>query len=382
MPLYKRGSVWWLDYTDERGRRVRVSTRSRDRNAASMIEADVLRAVEMRRAGVMIADAAAARKPIVEVVEQYVGDLDQRGEHARICRWRLLRAVEDCRWQTAADISPETISLHLDGLRGKGRTRNQVRQVIGAWCAWMMTRRPPLIAANPIDHVARAAESRDPMRWPLGDAEFEALVGHTGKGNWAARRLVYLLAGEAGMRRGEIEHLVAARVRLDGVAPFIELPADTTKARRWQQVLLTPRLAEALRAAVGAVEPLDRVCPRVPMTATLRADLAAAGVDPHNATGMDVDLHSLRHTFVARLVRQGVPLETVRMLARHRDVSTTTRIYGQLGLSDAAAGIATLSGRGGSGGGGGGVTAGVTDGVPNCAVSVPSWQRGRQAGAG
>jgi integrase len=202
----------------------------------------------MRRAGIMVADSAAELRPISQVLEAYVGQLDQRGDHHRIVRWRLGRAVEAAGWAVPRDITPESVNRHLDALRVKPRTRNQVRAAIGSWCDWMMRQRPPLLASNPLLHVATAPETRDPMRWPLGDAEFEALLAAepTKHGDaWRLRRLAYLLAGEAGLRRSDCKHLTAGRVRLAGVSPFVELPSDVNKSRRWQQVPLTPRLAEA-----------------------------------------------------------------------------------------------------------------------------------------
>lgn len=384
MTLYQRKRVWWVDLVDEDGRRIRRSTRCRDKSAARIIEAGMLRGIEMRRAGIMVADSAAELRPIMQVLDAYVGQLDQRGDHHRIVRWRLARAVEAAGWAMPRDITPESVNRHLDALKVKPRTRNQVRAAIGSWCDWMMRQRPPLIAANPLLHVATAPETRDPMRWPLGDAEFEALLAaeptkHVAA--WRLRRLAYLLAGEAGLRRSDCRHLTAGRVRLAGVSPFVELPSDVNKSRRWQQVPLTPRLAEALGARVlgggsggRALEAEERVLPGVPAVAMLRADLRRAGVDPTNPTGLDVDFHSLRHTFVARLARRGVPAQVAQLLARHQDIGTTSRIYGQLGISDAVAGIAAL-------GDSGGVTQGVPHGVPLCAANVPGWQRERVSGA-
>lgn len=153
-----------------------------------------------------------------------------------------------------------------------------------------------------------------------------------------------------------------------------------------QARMAAAELAEALGARVlgggsggKALDAEERVLPGVPAVAMLRADLRRAGVDPINPTGLDVDFHSLRHTFVARLARRGVPAQVAQLLARHQDIGTTSRIYGQLGISDAVSGIAALGDSGG--GASGGVTAGVPNGVPLCAANVPGWQRGRVSGA-
>lgn len=51
--------------------------------------------------------------------------------------------------------------------------------------------------------------------------------------------------------------------------------------------------------------------------------------------------HTCRHTFVSRLVQAGVPLKTVKDLARHQDISTTVR-YSHLAPRDYAAAIDSI----------------------------------------
>lgn len=51
--------------------------------------------------------------------------------------------------------------------------------------------------------------------------------------------------------------------------------------------------------------------------------------------------HTCRHTFVSRLVQKGIPLKTVKDLARHQDIQTTVR-YSHLAPHDYAAAIAAI----------------------------------------
>jgi integrase len=55
----------------------------------------------------------------------------------------------------------------------------------------------------------------------------------------------------------------------------------------------------------------------------------------------DVSLHTLRHTFISRLVQAGRPLPEVAALAGHRDIKMTLR-YAHLAPEHLREGIAAL----------------------------------------
>lgn len=65
----------------------------------------------------------------------------------------------------------------------------------------------------------------------------------------------------------------------------------------------------------------------------------------------DLTMYCLRHTFATDCARAGVPLETVRWLMGHADISTTANIYQHRDDTTLRAGIALLDGTGGKAGG-------------------------------
>lgn len=65
----------------------------------------------------------------------------------------------------------------------------------------------------------------------------------------------------------------------------------------------------------------------------------------------DLTSYCLRHTFATDCARAGVPLETVRWLLGHEDISTTANIYQHRDDTALRAGISLLDGTGGKGGG-------------------------------
>ena len=65
----------------------------------------------------------------------------------------------------------------------------------------------------------------------------------------------------------------------------------------------------------------------------------------------DLTPYCLRHTFATDCARAGVPLETVRWLLGHADISTTANIYQHSDTATLHAGMALLDGTGGKAGG-------------------------------
>ena len=65
----------------------------------------------------------------------------------------------------------------------------------------------------------------------------------------------------------------------------------------------------------------------------------------------DLTPYCLRHTFATDCARAGVPLETVRWLLGHADISTTANIYQHRDSTALKAGMALLDGSGGKDGG-------------------------------
>lgn len=65
----------------------------------------------------------------------------------------------------------------------------------------------------------------------------------------------------------------------------------------------------------------------------------------------DLTMYCLRHTFATDCARSGVPLETVRWLMGHADISTTANIYQHRDDATLRAGMALLDGTGGKAGG-------------------------------
>ena len=66
-----------------------------------------------------------------------------------------------------------------------------------------------------------------------------------------------------------------------------------------------------------------------------------AGI-PYKTSQGYADFHSLRHTYVSRMVNAGIPIKTAQMLARHSDSRLTLAVYSHLELVDQQKAINSL----------------------------------------
>jgi integrase len=161
-----------------------------------------------------------------------------------------------------------------------------------------------------------------------------------------------LLAGDAGLRRGEIIALSHADLDLKPDKPrvivrhhvFIEGNGKETigpvKGGKAKAIPCTPRLADALRAVRHQRGPRvlcpddGKLTPKVLKLWIRRAERAAGLPE----TGR---IHVYRHTFASHLAMAAVPAKTIQELARHSSLMTTAR-YMHLSPSAKDEGIAAL----------------------------------------
>jgi len=97
-------------------------------------------------------------------------------------------------------------------------------------------------------------------------------------------------------------------------------------------IFLTPEGSTWARPTTNPMRIFDRI-------------LKAAGIPRIDERGYKLDIHALRHTFISRLERVGVPLVHVQRLAGHSDPKLTAQVYSRLGTEDLRGAIERLPGR-------------------------------------
>lgn len=329
---------WHVEYTDERGRRVRLSAKTRDKRLAQQLAARLEREAAERRAG-MPAPATSA-EPVDDLIAAYVADLARLGRSEKYLRSQrsvATRVASQCRWRRAADIAPAALTAFLGRLAGvSGRTVNRYRDCAVWFAGWLVkTGRLP---ANPLAAVARSREARVYRRRALTPDELARLVAAGGP----QRGRAYALMAYSGLRRKEA--FLATWADVDRSRPDWRwrLRAEITKSRTDQAVPMLPECQELLERTPEAERRDDRrLIPVTPARRSLKRDLRRAGVALADPAGRKADFHSLRYTFCTRVARV-LPIQVVRVLMRHKDINLTVRVYLDLGLDDIAEGLQKL----------------------------------------
>jgi integrase len=330
--IFKRGETWWMDFTGPNGERVRRAS-STDKGVAQAMLGQALKSVEHVRGGMTHADPGEAKRPIEEHIADYIADLNRSGRDARyvyLVERRLKSAKGFGHWHRLKEVNPRTISAYLGKMKTDNRTPktvNDARSMLYSFFGWCV--RQGRMEQNPAEHVERTEDRREKTRRALSVMECRTLIEKAP----ARRKLIYLTLIYTGLRRSEAKELRWGYLHVDGLNPYVELPATITKSGKAQRVPLMAALADAFRDARGAADDGDKVFRKgMPKMRTFRADLARAGIADEDERGRGVVMHSLRHSLATMLAASGVPMSLAMRIMRHSDVRLTAQTYTDEGL--------------------------------------------------
>lgn len=309
----------------------------------------------------------------LDLLEDYLREKARQGREGRYLTTlrqqvgAFLRRVKSIEDLTAATI-PEVLGQAIDdaeaanrarygkddrrGLRPGPRTTNGYLKSLRSFFGWLVkTERWPTNPAMRVELVDTAGRGRG--RWALTEEHLTALVDSTPL--W--RSVVYLFAGNTGLRRNELRQLREVDVDLDRAT--VRVRARVSKNRREALLPLSPWVVELVRTYLAAVPPDfvphqngkltargERLFVNVPAVETVRRDLERVGINVADADGDLFDFHSLRVSFATILARRGVALQVVSRLMRHSDVRLTMAIYTRLSLADGHEAVAGLGPQG------------------------------------
>jgi len=174
--------------------------------------------------------------------------------------------------------------------------------------------------------------------------------------NLPERVWTYRLAAETGFRASEIASLTPESFDLTADEPTITIQAACSKHRRTDVQVIRREFAELLTPWLKNKPRGAPVCrlPEKKEAAVLRADLRSARaawireavshkerrerrddpsfLRPVDASDKVVDFHSLRVTFISRVIDAGANLKQAMELARHSDPKLTMRTYARVGF--------------------------------------------------
>lgn len=364
--VYKqKGSPYYtIGFSDENGRKVRKSARTKNKAAATMMLADEERAVELRRLSIAAPSPMQSRTPIMDVIKMYIDECIEMGNSPEWIQdkgWRLNKVVAWTGVRTISELDESALRVVFDvHLRDSARsTRNGYLSIIRGLCEWaidhQMIASNPTLGMTPRRRTKRATniDQADKRRclWTheiplLLNARPENPVSQRAWDNH--RRPVYVIAMGTGLRRTTLAKITSGMIKLDVANPHIAIPGELMKSGRQ---LNMPVLDKAVRTSI---EQLLRRCSsrRVKATGnrknwadrpftpvpksdtTFRSDTERAEIPRVDEDGRLVVFHSLRATFATQLALNGAKAIEVKELMDHQKIETTMKYYTMVGVSE------------------------------------------------
>lgn len=317
---YKRGAVWWIDYTDADGRRQRKPTKERTKGGAEKLLAEVVVREERVRLGFEQRDRNPERLTFAEACEWWLEKVSPttKAHEKNVAYVRKLTASPlgplPIERVTTATVSSWLLDLERDGLTVKGTpysalTLNHIRSFVSRIYSALIEH-GKFLGENPALKVKkRAVEVKDPRAIPA--AVIKPLIGAVVE-SW---RPLVAVAAYAGLRRSEIFALRKADVDLD--AGIIRVRAGKTGRER--TVAIHPELRPYLVQALDNDSPLAFPAPGggawsgdSKSSSRVKAALRRLGLE---LEGVDACFHALRHSFVTQLAEGGAPESVARWMA-------------------------------------------------------------------
>lgn len=265
--------------------------------------------------------APSGRRGIISLLNRSAGIL-KRGVDAADYPWELLNYATVAKVRAALlddGYAVSSVNMALSALRGVAQTAFNLNCMDAETLARI---RSVKRVSGDIQRKGRA----------LGRQEIRALIHAAKQHPQPVRRyrdaaIVLTLCG-TGLRAGELVKL-ERRDYDKGI-----LTVRQGKGRKYREIHVADAVDRAIRAwlKVSANEAENALFSRIQRN-------GKAATQPLTTTGLTGILaelqqtagiarftpHDMRRTFITRLLEQGVDINTVRQLAGHRDISTTTR---------------------------------------------------------
>ena len=355
----KRGKRWYFRHIAADGTRPERPGCPDRRATEEMARAAETEAAKIR-AGLIDPKAerlaAAGRLPIGELLEAFIAAMRAKGDdpkHVGSTKRYAMTVLELAAIGHVPELKPSAVMEAIGRLKADGlsaRTLNAYLTAVKSFARWL--HRDGRSADHPLACLSRINEAgeRRLIRRPLTDGELRRLIEATRTAPaWKGmpgpdRAMLYLIGAATGFRHSEMASLRPESFRLASEPPTIVCEAAYTKNGRVAEQPVTPALSAALTPWLATKPGGGLVFDTLPEKTgqMLKADLTRCGIDPVDASGRGVDLHSLRHGYITTLAKAGVPIKTLQTLARHSDPKLTLGVYTHVTIHDTAAALDAL----------------------------------------
>ena len=319
MGLYKRGQVWWMNFS-YKGEQKRFSTEATDKKVAEKIYHKVMTQVAE---GKWFERLPGEEKTFREMMEKYMKEYSERNKslksHIRD------KSVLDHLNQffgdfTLSNITPRLVSEYKTKRREERAAPATVNKelILMGHAFNLAIKEWEWIKENPVSRVSREKVNNQRERW-LTSKEEESLLAVSPV--WLQEIIIFAI--NTGLRQGEILNLAWDRVDL-----FRKTVTILEQKNKGKDTLpLNNKAMDVLKARARVRHIKTNYVfyngngNRIEARNLLRAFYPAIKKGALKA----LRFHDLRHTFATRLVQAGVDLYTVQKLGRWKTTSMINR---------------------------------------------------------
>jgi integrase len=303
---------------------------------------------------------------------------DRTAMHADIVAARVRNVLHGCGFAHYADISASAVLDFLATCRRSGlpehvkrpdgkrsqyvrpmrhQTSNFYLKSFKQFCKWMVADRRA--TESPVQHLEGVNVDLDRRhdRRNLTVDELRQLLNAAASGpkhhgmDGKARALLYRVAMETGLQRGELAKLTSACLNIDSDVPTIRVLPEHTKNREGATQPIRRELTDELQRFILArgLTSDERFWPSMTRETSkmVQRDLKAArsawidqsvGLEREkrersdflvyvDSSGRFADFHALRHSYISLITQGGVHPKLAQRLARHSDINLTMSRY-------------------------------------------------------
>jgi len=330
----KKSAFWYIDYKAVGGIRKRVKA-FKDKTATAQLAAKLEKEAELAESGIVDRFKEHRLKPLSEHLEDFRKSLGDITKHAKQTENSLSRTFKACKFHVWADISASKFLGSLTGMKNSGdlsqRTFNFYLKAGKQFCKWMV--QDQRASESPLNHLkCETITEHKRNRRPLEPDEIRRLLEVTGVGperfgmTGHERSVLYRLAAESGLRANELRMLKVPSFSFGDCT--VTVKATSAKNKKEDRLPLRPETAKELKELLRGKLPNAQAF-KVPARSAdmFKADLADAGIEYVDESGLYADFHALRHTTGSLLAASGVHPKVAQSIMRHSDINLTMSIY-------------------------------------------------------
>ncbi len=343
-----KSDYWYAKYKDENGisQDKKLST---DKVASQQLLAELVRKVELAKAGIFDRFENDRVKPLTIHIEEFKQNLVSKGnteKHANLTHARIKAVIEACKFKMISDIKPSTVEHYISDRKNQGisvQTCNFYLKSMKQFFKWLVD--DQRTGESLIQHLKcqNVNVDRRHDRRALELDEIEKLFDAVRQGKQhhnltpKVREMLYMLALNTGLRASELASLTWHSLNLTDSEAFLIIEAAYSKHRKKDTLPLRADIAVLFKAWKAQLQADDenKLFPKFnPQRAArmLKKDLENAGIQYQDESGRFADFHCLRHTFITILSRKGVHPKIVQSLARHSKIELTMNRYTHINL--------------------------------------------------